>query len=262
MIDTHSHIYGPEFDVDRGCVLERAQTAGVTHILLPNINAETIAPMLRLCADAPGYCFPMMGLHPEDVRQNYKVVLKEMYALLVVPDNPYVAVGEVGLDFYWDTTHAQLQQEAFRQQVSWAESLGLPLVIHCRSAHEPMVAILREFDTKRLCGIFHCFSGTAAEAENLLTFENFYLGIGGVLTYKKSGLPQVLSHVPLERIVLETDAPYLAPVPHRGQRNESAYVSDTLMCLASVKGVCPEDVESITDANVRRLFPKIFSVKE
>ena len=254
MIDTHSHIYGPEFDEDRDLVVQRAREAGVECILLPNINAETIRPMLSLCAAYPRYCYPMMGLHPEDVREDYQQVLRAMRQGLQHPRHPFIAIGEVGLDFYWDDTYRTQQLDAFEQQVCWARDLGLPLVIHTRSAHRELVEVMERHRQERLTGIFHCFGGTREEAVELLSFDGFVLGIGGVLTYKKSALPEVLRSVPLERIVLETDAPYLAPVPHRGKRNESAYVVHTLQRLAEVYECTPETVDEVTTKTAKRIF--------
>lgn len=260
MIDTHSHLYATEFDEDRTELIQRAREAGVSHILLPNINWESINPMLRLCQDVPGYCFPMMGLHPEDVRADFMQVLARMRTYLKEENHPYVAVGEVGLDFYWDTTFCKEQLLAFQQQIQWALEFHLPLVIHTRSAHRELVDALRQFPTDKLTGIFHCFGGSLDEALELLeTFPGFCLGIGGVLTYKKSKLPEVVQQLPLERIVLETDAPYLAPVPYRGKRNESSYVVATAQYLATVLNKSLDEVNRVTDENVKRLFPKVFA---
>lgn len=258
MIDTHSHIYEAPFSADREDVVQRARQAGVEYILLPNINAESIAPMLDLCRRYPGYCFPMLGLHPEDVvPDTYKQVLQDMESLLDAPDHPYIAIGEVGLDFYWDTSNAKEQEEAFRIQIEWAVKHQLPLSIHSRSAHRQLVAALNEYRDETISGIFHCFGGTAEEAQELLAFPNFMLGIGGVLTYKKSTLPDVLTTVPLERIVLETDAPYLAPVPYRGKRNESAFVAEVLRKIAYIYNVSEKEAEDITNSNAKRIFQRI-----
>ena len=200
-------------------------------ILLPNINAESIRPMLELCRQYPDYCFPMIGLHPEDVRDDYKAVLAQMHEQLQT-SNPYIAIGEVGLDFYWDETYRNQQLDAFEQQIMWAKQYNLPLVIHSRKSHRELVDMMERHRGDSLRGIFHCFGGTLEEAKELLSFPGFVLGIGGVLTYKKSTLPEVLREVPLERIVVETDAPYLSPVPFRGKRNESAYVAYTLRRVA------------------------------
>ena len=258
MIDTHSHIYEPEFDADREEVVQRARQAGVEHILLPNINAGSIEPMLSLCRRHPGYCFPMLGLHPEDVvPANYKQVLAEIEVMLKAPDHPFIAVGEVGLDFYWDQSYAREQEEAFRIQIEWAARYHLPLMIHSRSAHRQIVEALTEYKDEQLSGVFHCFGGTAEEAQELLLFPGFVLGIGGVLTYKKSTLPEVLTTVPLERIVLETDSPYLAPVPHRGKRNESAFVVEVLRKVAQIYNVSEQQAEAVTNSNVKRIFPRL-----
>ena len=258
MIDTHSHIYEPEFDADRDEVVQRAREAGVEHILLPNINAGSVEPMLDLCRRYPGYCSPMLGLHPEDVEPfTYKQVLSDMEKMLEAPDHPYIAVGEVGLDFYWDQSNAKEQEEAFRVQIEWAIRYGLPLMIHSRSAHRQLVAALKEYCGEKLTGVFHCFGGTEEEAQELLQFTGFVLGIGGVLTYKKSTLPEVLASVPLERIVLETDAPYLAPVPYRGKRNESAYVVEVLRKVAQIYNVSEQEAEVATNSNAKRIFQRI-----
>ncbi|MCD8284960.1 MAG: TatD family hydrolase [Prevotellaceae bacterium] len=254
MTDTHSHIYGSEFDEDRDAVVARAKAAGISRIYLPNINRDSIGPMLNLCEQYPGYCLPMMGLHPEDVGDDWQQTLSDMHALLTEQGSPYVAVGEVGLDFYWDASRKTQQTEAFARQVVWAASQGLPLVIHCRSAHRELVDVLRAYKNQPLRGIFHCFSGSLDEAKELLSFEGFALGIGGVLTYKKSRLPDVLRQLPLERMVLETDSPYLAPVPYRGKRNESSYIVATLRFLASVKGLPEPQVEQVTDAVAETVF--------
>ena len=253
MIDTHSHIYGPEFDEDRDLVVERARQAGVEAILLPNINADSVLPMLELCRAYPQFCFPMIGLHPEDVREDYQTRLAEMEDLLEKPHS-FLAIGEVGLDFYWDDTFRKQQIEALERQVCWARDYNLPLVIHCRSAHRELVEVMERHRADNLSGIFHCFGGTCEEAAELLSFDGFVLGIGGVLTYKKSTLPEVLKTVPLERVVMETDSPYLAPVPHRGKRNESAYVVYVAQRLAEVYGCDVSVVDNVTTSTAKRLF--------
>lgn len=258
MIDTHSHIYEPEFDADREDVVQRARQAGVEYILLPNINASSIEPMLDLCRRHQGYCFPMLGLHPEDVEPaTFMQVLSDMEGLLQDTAHPFIAVGEVGLDYYWDQSNAREQEKAFRMQIEWAVRYHLPLVIHSRSAHRQLVAAISEYRDEQLSGVFHCFGGTKEEAQELLQFPNFALGIGGVLTYKKSTLPEVLSVVPLERIVLETDAPYLAPMPYRGKRNESSYVVEVLRKVAYIYNVSEEHAEAVTNDNVKRIFRRL-----
>jgi TatD DNase family protein len=210
--------------------------------------------MLDLCEHHLGYCLPMMGLHPEDVREVYESELANMLQRLQSPHHPYIAIGEVGLDFYWDETYRTEQLEAFEQQVCWARDFHLPLVIHCRKAHRELVDIMERHRHEDLTGIFHCFGGTLEEAQELLSFPEFVLGIGGIVTYKKSTLPVTLSQVPLERIVTETDAPYLAPVPYRGKRNESAFVAHTLQFLANVYECTAEKVDITTTETAKRLF--------
>lgn len=256
-IDTHSHIYGPEFDEDRDEVVSRALEAGVDKILLPNINADTVRPMLDLAARYPSVMFPMMGLHPEDVTENYRSVLDSMHIMLLQPDHPFVAVGEIGLDFYWDRTYYDAQLLSFDEQVGWANEQNLPLMIHSRSAHRELVDIMQAHRQENLTGVFHCFGGTQEEAAELLSFDGFMLGIGGVLTYKKSTLPEVLRAVPLDRIVVETDAPYLAPVPCRGKRNESSFAIYTVRKLAEVYHASVEEVMNQTNMNVQRVFKRI-----
>ena len=257
MIDTHSHIYEPVFRADREDVIMRAKQAGVELILLPNINAESIEQMLDLCYRYPDYCFPMMGLHPTDIEEDYKQVLVDMEALLKAPDHPYIAIGEVGLDYYWDKSKAKEQEETFRVQIEWAIKYHLPLMIHSRSAHRQLVTAISEYKGEEISGVFHCFGGTTDEALELLQFPGFALGIGGVVTYKNSPLPETLASVPLERIVLETDSPYLAPVPYRGKRNESSYVAEVLQKVAQIYNVSEKQAESVTNNNARRIFQRL-----
>ena len=262
IIDTHSHLYGEEFADDLDEVLLRARTSGIDKIFLPNINADSVGPMLTLACQHPGFLYPMMGLHPEDLGTNWREVLVKMEAMLASPDNPFIAIGEVGLDYYWDRTLYAEQQEAFAIQVEWAMRFELPLMIHTRSAHREVVDVLRQIVNcksvnSKLCGAFPCFGGTADEARELLDFEGFMLGIGGVVTFKKSSLPEVLRQaVPLDRIVVETDAPYLAPVPYRGKRNESAYIIATIKKLAEIYDVSEQEICEITSRNAIQTFPK------
>ena len=255
MIDTHSHIYEPEFDEDRDEVVLRAREAGVEHILLPNINRESIPRMMNLCQRYPGFCHPMMGLHPEDVKEGYEVLLDEMERLLTSPSHSYIAVGEVGIDLYWDQTYREEQLCAFERQVCWARDYHLPLVIHTRNAHAEVVEVMERHRHEGLKGVFHCFGGSADEARELLSFEGFALGIGGVLTFKKSKLPDaLLEAVPLDRIVVETDSPYLAPTPHRGKRNESSYVSEVVAKLANIYNVEVQEADRLTTSTAYRIF--------
>ncbi len=256
MIDTHCHIYTEEFAADAEQVIGRAQEAGVECIFMPCINCHSVAPMLQLAGQHPGYLYPMMGLHPEDVTDHYLADLDAMEALLQQPDHPYIAIGEVGLDLYWDATYSVQQLDALNRQVQWALRYDLPLMIHCRKAHRMLVDALEPY-REQLSGVFHCFGGSEAEAAELMEFPHFALGIGGVLTFKKSTLPDVLrSTVPLERVVLETDAPYLAPVPHRGKRNESSFLPSVVARLSDVYGTSIADIEQQTTATALSIFTK------
>ena len=250
MIDTHSHIYGPEFDADRADVLQRAMRAGVDKVLLPNINEESVGPMLQVVREYPGVCYPMMGLHPEDVKENWAEVLDRMEAQL----DGMIAVGEVGLDFYWDSTFRKEQIEAFERQICWARERDLPLVVHMRKAEPELLEAMERHKSDGLRGVFHCFGGSKETAARMLKHEGFVLGIGGVVTFKNSRLAETLRHVPLDRIVLETDAPYLAPVPCRGKRNEPSYVVHVAKFLANIYNVSLEEVSAVTNMAVGRVF--------
>ena len=256
IVDTHSHLFTEEFVDDLPEVIARARQAGVSRIYMPNIDASTIEPLMCACSAYEGYCFPMLGLHPTSVGEGFQAELEVLKPLLDNPEHPFVAIGEVGLDLYWDKTFRYEQEEALRQQIAWALEYDLPLVIHCREAFDELYDVMCDYRHASLRGIFHSFTGTAEDASRLLSFEGFMLGINGVLTFKKSTLPGVLTNVPLERLVLETDSPYLAPVPHRGKRNESAYIQYTLAHLASVYGLSVEEVATITTNNANKVFEK------
>lgn len=258
-IDTHCHLDGEEFAEDCEEVVARAKAAGVSAIFLPAIDVKSCQTVLDTCAQFPGYCYPMLGLHPEEVRADWQAQLTEIKALLSGICNPRlprpIAIGEVGLDFYWSREFEQEQLLAFEEQVRWSVETRLPLMIHCRKAQNEMVSILKRYAHDLPGGVFHCFTGNELEARELLQFESFVLGIGGVSTFKKSHLPDVLpATVPLDRIVLETDAPYMAPVPHRGQRNEPAFVLEVLRKLAEAYGVSEEEVARITTDTAKRVF--------
>lgn len=253
LVDSHSHLFLDEFRDDLPQVIARAQAAGVTHIFMPNIDSTTVEPMLRVCEEYKGYCFPMIGLHPTSVDAGYKEELAVVAERLAMPDN-YVAIGEIGIDLYWDRTFLKEQLLVFEQQVQWALEYGLPVVIHCREAFDYIYNVLEPYKSSPLKGIFHSFTGTLEEAHRLLEFAGFYIGINGVVTFKKSDLPEVLLGVPLNRIVLETDSPYLTPVPNRGKRNESANVKDTLLKVAGIYGKQPEEVACITSENALKVF--------
>ena len=255
-VDTHTHLFVTEFDIDRADAVRRAVDAGVGTLCLPAINGESLPSLMAMCDEFPSVCHPMIGLHPTELGDDYEAVLDRMYDILK-SDDRFVAIGEVGLDFYWDDTRKREQEEVFRRQIEWALETGLPLAIHSRSAFDELYAVMDDYRGRGLSGVFHCFSGSEEEALKLLSFDGFYLGIGGVVTYKKSTLPDVLKCVSLERVVLETDSPYLAPVPKRGKRNESAYVPYIADFLAALYGCSVEQVAAVTTANARKLFPKI-----
>lgn len=258
MIDTHCHLDGEEFKDDLEQVIARAREAGVQAIGVPGIDLKSCETVMALCRRYPDYCFPMLGLHPEEVRNDWKDVLQRIKISLTSHHSPLtsiIAIGEVGLDFYWSRDFEEAQLQAFEEQVRWSVELQLPLMIHCRKAQNEMVHIIKKYEHDLPGGVFHCFTGNVLEAQELLRFDRFVLGIGGVLTFKKSKLPETLSEaVPLDRIVLETDAPYMAPVPMRGQRNEPALVAHVCRKLAEVYGVSEEMVGNVTTANARRVL--------
>ena len=257
-IDTHCHLDGEEFAEDRDLVVERAKAAGVDRIFIPAIDLKSCQTVMDVCRQYPDDCFPMLGLHPEEVRSDWREQLAEIRSLITDHSSHVISIGEVGLDFYWSREFEQEQMLAFEEQVRWSVETRLPLMIHCRKAQNEMVSILKRYKDDLPGGVFHCFTGNEIEARELLQFENFVLGIGGVFTFKKSHLPEVLpAVVPLDRIVLETDAPYMAPVPHRGKRNEPAFVLEVLRRLAEAYGVSEEEVARFTTANVRRVFKKL-----
>lgn len=254
-IDTHTHLDGEEFREDLPEVVKRAQEAGVSKVFVPAIDLPSVKNVMEVCRQYPGYAYPMIGLHPEEVKSDWQQVLSGMKPLLDSSDGEVIAIGEVGLDYYWSREFEQEQLAAFEEQVRWSVETRLPLMIHCRKAQNEMVTLLKRYKADLPGGVFHCFTGNAREAEELLQFDRFVLGIGGVLTFKKSHLPEVLpAVVPLDRIVLETDSPYMAPVPMRGKRNESAYVKYVLEKLAESYGVVPEVIAEATNANVERVF--------
>jgi len=250
-IDTHAHLYAPEFDADRAQILQRALEAGVEIMLLPNIDEESVKPMHQICAAYPQQCYPMMGLHPSSVKENYEAVLAHFKSLL--DQNPYIAVGEIGIDLYWDQSFVEQQKLAFKEQLRWAEQKQLPVVIHSREAHEVIIQCIDELNISTLRGVFHCFTGSLQEAQQIVD-RGFKLGIGGVLTFKNSKLHEVIAQMDVSHLLLETDAPYLSPAPHRGQRNESAYIPLVAQRLAEIKGLKPEILAAQLWENTHQLF--------
>ena len=251
-VDTHCHLDGEEFNADREEVMQRAREAGCQAVFLPAIDLTSSQRILTLCQQYPDYLYPMVGLHPEEVRGDWREQLAAIKQL-ITPQ--VIAIGEVGLDFYWSREFEKEQLEAFEEQVRWSIDMQLPLMIHCRKAQNEMVAILKKYFKDLPGGVFHCFTGNEKETAELLQFERFVLGVGGVLTFKKSHLPEVLPQVvPLDRIVLETDAPYMAPVPMRGQRNEPSYVQYVLQRMAEAYGISEEELARKANENVARVF--------
>jgi TatD DNase family protein len=251
LTDTHCHIYLPEFDSDRDAILHQAFLAGVTRIFLPNVDQFTSSALLQLSDSYPLNCFPMMGLHPTSVNSGFELELRHAESLLNT--RIFYGIGEVGIDLYWDKTFQALQEEAFRIQLGWASALDLPAIIHTRNSHAETVKIIRKSGLTNLKGIFHCFSGTIDQAREI-TGMGFHLGIGGVSTFKNSGLGQVLPLIDPGWIVLETDSPYLAPVPFRGQRNEPSYLLHTAQQVAIIYSMTIEEIGQLTTDNSKHLF--------
>lgn len=251
-IDTHTHLFIEQFDDDRDEVVQRAIDAGVEKLLLPNIDSSTIEAMNRLVDKFPENCFPMMGLHPGSVDNNWEKELELVHNHL--KSQKYIAVGEIGIDLYWSDEFIDQQKQAFRQQVIWAKEFGLPIVIHAREAFNEIFEIIDELNDDSLTGIFHCFTGNLDQAQHIIAYGGFKMGIGGVLTYKKAELDKIIEHVDLNHIVLETDSPYLPPVPYRGKRNESSYLLHIAEKLADVYCVPLKTIEDITTKNALQIF--------
>ncbi len=252
MIDTHTHIYLEEFDNDLDEVVSRAQAGGVEHIILPNVDLDTVQAMHDTHHRYPGYCRMAMGLHPTSVNADYRRHLDRIHTILV--EGNYCAVGEIGLDLYWDKTFAHEQEEAFITQVGWAVERDLPVIIHCRDAFTEMIALLRSGRVPAFRGVFHSFTGSADEVRQLRATGDYYLGINGIVTFKNAHLEEMVREVGIDRLLLETDAPYLAPVPHRGKRNEPAYLPRMAERIAEILGITPHEVDASTTANAIRLF--------
>lgn len=250
-IDTHTHLYSEEFNVDRKAVILSAINLGVEKFFLPNVDSSSIQGMLELEQQFPANCFPMMGLHPCSVKENYLEELTIVKSWL--DKRRFFAIGEIGMDLYWDKTFVKEQEWAFRQQIEWAMEFNYTIVIHCRNAFDEIFTVLKSYP-KLPKGIFHCFSGTFEQAQHILDLGNFKLGIGGVVTFKNSGLDKVVEQLSINDLVLETDAPYLAPNPHRGKRNESAYIPLVAQKIADLKQLSIEDVALITTKNAEEIF--------
>jgi TatD DNase family protein len=249
--DTHAHLYASEFNADRAEMVRRALDAGVTRLFLPNIDSSSIQPMLNLVWDFPDNCFPMMGLHPCSVGEHYEAEVLQVERWL--GKRKFYAIGEIGIDLYWDKTFVKQQEEAFLKQCRLGLKYDLPVVIHSREATQVIIDLVKKSDLAGLRGVFHCFSGTIQQAEEIVAM-GFYLGIGGPLTYKKSELPGILPHISIDRLLLETDSPYLTPVPHRGKRNESSYIPLIASRLSEVMNISFEELAEKTTANSKELF--------
>jgi len=251
IIDTHCHLYVDEFKSDIDEVIKRAEAAGVKHFFLPAIDSKEIKNMLSLEEKYPGKCIAMMGLHPCSVKENY------LDELAIVEEwlgkRKFAAVGEIGLDFYWDKAFTDQQYHAFRKQIEFSLKYDLPIVIHTRNAMQETIDVVKEFKSSGVKGIFHCFGGTVENAAEIID-AGFYLGIGGVITYKNAGLAGVLQQIDIRHMVLETDAPYLTPVPYRGKRNESGYVKYVADKLAQIKNISVEEVAAVTTSNAKKIF--------
>lgn len=251
MIDTHAHIYGTEFDQDRDSVIQRALAQGIDRILLPNIDIDSIAPMLATEAAYPNVCRSMMGLHPCYVKEDVDQVLNTIYRQFEQHD--FIAVGEIGIDLYWDKTFKAEQEKALITQLNWAKEFKLPIVIHTRDSIDEVMKILKQEQDGSLTGLFHCFGGSVEEAK-AINGLGFHLGIGGVSTFKNAGMDQVIPHLDIDMLVLETDCPYLAPVPHRGKRNEPAYTHLVAQRVAGLMGTSIKEIDAITTRNAEKLF--------
>jgi TatD DNase family protein len=251
IIDTHCHIFAEEFKHDRDEAIFRARHAGVKKILMPNIDLESVQALKDTHEEYLDLCLPMMGLHPCSVKENYREQLDKIHTYL--EDGHYVGVGEIGLDYYWDMTFAEQQREAFREQLRWAKLYKKPVVIHTRNSFEDALKIVQEEKDENLTGVFHCFSGTAEDAQKVIE-TGFYMGIGGVVTFKNGGLDKVLPDIPLDYLLLETDSPYLSPVPYRGKRNEPSYLTLIAQKMAEIKGIPVEEIKEQTTENAVKLF--------
>jgi TatD DNase family protein len=252
LVDTHTHLYLEAFDDDRDEMMKRAIQNGVERFLLPNIDLNTVKPMLNMVNLFPSYCFPMLGLHPCDVKDDYLLVLEEMEKMLTKRN--YIAIGETGLDYYWDKTHITEQKKSLEQHIEWATKMHLPSVLHCRDSMDDVIELIENHNNGDLTGVFHCFTGTRDQAERILELKGFYLGIGGVLTFKNSGLDEVVENIALDHLMLETDSPFLTPTPYRGKRNESSYIKLVAEKLAQIHQIPFEHIETATTVNARKLF--------
>lgn len=254
-IDTHTHLFLEPFDDDRKEVVQRAIDTGVTKMFIPNISPESLPAVLSLCDNFPSHCFPLIGLHPEAVDANFEEKLH--FIEQKITERPFFGIGETGLDFYWDLTYKKEQILSFVQHLEWGKKHHLPVIIHVRSSFEEAIKLVRKHHSDNLKGVFHCFTGGLKEAEQIIEL-GFCLGIGGIVTFKNGGLDKILPEISPEHILLETDSPYLAPVPYRGKRNESAYIVNIAEKIAGLYGLTVEDIGNITCANAEKVFSNPF----
>ncbi len=252
IVDTHAHLYLDAFDNDLDNVIARARAIGVEKVLLPNIDETTVSDVRQTVDKYPSFFLPMMGLHPTNVREDWEQQLESIYNELNRTE--YIAIGEIGIDLYWDKSSKQRQVAAFERQLGWSLEKKLPVAIHSREAIPEVIQSIRKTGEKNLFGVFHSFGGSIAELEEILELENFYIGINGVVTFKKSGLTETLENCGLEKIILETDAPYLAPAPYRGKRNEPAYLTEIVKKLSAIYQKPEEEITEATTRNAHRLF--------
>jgi TatD DNase family protein len=251
VIDTHAHLYDEQFNDDRDAVVGRALVSGVGRMLLPNIDVQTVRQMLEVCRQYPNHCFPMLGLHPTSVDKDFEKHLEIIGSNL--EKTKVVAIGETGVDLYWDKQYINQQLEAFRIQIGWAKKYRVPLSIHCRKSYNEIITVLKKEQDGTLTGVFHCFPGNVQQAEEIIQL-GFMLGIGGVVTYKNAEMATVVQHTGIEHILTETDAPYLPPAPYRGKRNESAYIYDIVRKISELKSMPVNEVANVTNANAERVF--------
>lgn len=254
LVDTHSHLYSVEFQLDIDLIIKSCCNNGIDKIFLPNIDLTSVEPLLKLSQSYPGACFPMMGLHPSSVFADFETVLDKIKPLF--NHHQFYAVGEIGIDLYWDKTFLEQQKLAFEQQIIWAKELKLPIVIHVRDSFNEVFEIVDKLNDDSLTGIFHCFTGTLEQAQHIINYKGFKMGIGGVVTYKTSTLPEVLKQISIEHLVLETDSPYLPPVPFRGKRNESTYIIYVAKKLAEIYEMNIDEVAKITTENSMQIFKR------
>lgn len=259
LIDTHTHLFVEQFNEDRAETIERAIHAGVSHFFLPHIDSETTEPFYELCELYPNHMFPLMGVHPSSIKSDYKKELDHVFKQYEIvknriPQAKFYGVGEIGIDLYWDKTHLKEQQDAFTQQLLFAKDQNLPIIIHARDSFNELFEIVDKHNNEKLTGIFHCFTGNEQQAQHIIDYGGFKMGLGGVLTFKKSGLDKVIKQFELSHFVLETDSPYLAPTPYRGKRNESSYLSTVAQKLAEVFETDVKTVAEVTTQNAKAIF--------